>query len=314
MRIFIDDSGRRCYKITKESVFVEEFSVNRNSIKINFSKKYCRTSAELLDSGGFHRILELYLKKLYRKNTEIYRYIASKFTNAGSRVSGERAAASIAKNVIELFKLLIVFDLEEVKKYDSTNIFSRKDLLLEFVEDLYNFWRSFERYALIINKDKETAVQQTNFFSNMSDFTNLVLTTYRKVTETLMLSRFKVYRQLTAGVNIGLTISRTAWNAPVGSCYKKLARIDFVKTVILQPPFFVYTKQNTRKGLFSEVSKNPLEEVEFSAGEWLCYPVKIGDYLAFVYFNIDFMAQGVTLANLFEIASVSEYKNHKPDL
>jgi hypothetical protein len=82
----------------------------------------------------------------------------------------------------------------------------------------------------------------------------------------------------------------------------------------LQPPFFVYTKQNTRKGNFQETFENPIDSIDFDPNEWICFPAKIGSLLAFVYFNINFMAQGVTLANLFELADEKEYKNKKPDL
>ena len=43
-------------------------------------------------------------------------------------------------------------------------------------------------------------------------------------------------------------------------------------------------------------------------------PCKVGKLLCFVYFNTKFMAQGVTLCNLFELADESEYRHNKPDL
>ena len=47
---------------------------------------------------------------------------------------------------------------------------------------------------------------------------------------------------------------------------------------------------------------------------WVCYPAKVGELLAFVYFDINFMAQGVTLCNLFELAKKEEYVDKKPDI
>ncbi|MDR3290352.1 MAG: hypothetical protein LBT02_03670 [Rickettsiales bacterium] len=269
---------------------LEEFLISRKAVITNFSKKYCTTSAELLDSIGFARILNLYLKKMEDKDTEVYKYIKT------------------IDDIKGLLKLLIVFNLEEIKKFHTI----KKDLLLEFVENLYDFWRAFERYAVIVNKDTDSAIQQTSFISSMENFTNLVLATYRKIEETLMQNTNNVYRQLNAGVNVGTVISRTHTNLPVE--YQTLSRIDFIKKIIIQPPFFVYTKQNTRKGIFNEVFENPIEKAKFDNNKWLCYPVKIGGKIAFVYFNTDFMAQGMSLANLFAMADEVEYKDKKPDL
>jgi hypothetical protein len=266
---------------------LEESLVSGKVIVTNFSKKYCITSTELLDSNLFDRILNLYLIHLSKNNIQIYNYVKT-------------------LNIVETLKLLIVFDSHALK----TEL--NKTLFLEFVENFYDFWRSFERYAIIINKDTSSALQQTNFISSMENFTNLVLETYRKIEENLMGHMNNVYRQLNAGVNLGVVISRTDWVFP--DEYKNLSRIDFVKKVILQPPFFVYTKQNKRTGTFNEVFKNPIENLQFDCNEWLCFPVKIGNMLSFVYFHSDFMAQGLSLSNLFQMADEHEYKNKKPDL
>jgi hypothetical protein len=269
---------------------LEEFLIGGKVAVANFSKKYCTTSAELLDSYGFERVLNLYLKKLEKKDNDVYKYIKT------------------IDDIKKLLKFLIVFDLAEVQKLHKIN----KELLLEFVEDFYDFWRIFERYAIVINKDDGTAIQQINFIRSMEEFTELVLATYRKIEETLMQTTNNVYRQLNAGVNVGAVISRTPTKLPTE--YENLSRIDFIKKIIIQPPFFVYTKQNTRKGTFNEVFENPVENLKFDNNKWLCYPAKIGSQLAFVYFNTDFMAQGMSLANLFKMADEYEYKDKKPDL
>ena len=48
--------------------------------------------------------------------------------------------------------------------------------------------------------------------------------------------------------------------------------------------------------------------------DWFVYPAKVGDLLTFVFFHKDFMAHGLTLANLFELAKESEYIGKKPDM
>ena len=281
----------------------QEFSINRNSIMLNFTAKYCTTSDELLSSVGFRKILNSYVLKITKKDTEVYRHLKA--------LAGE---ADITEEVTHLFKLLIVFDIEALEKLDERYItfFSNREIVIEFIEGLYSYWRRFERYAIIRNKKFEAGLQNANFFNSMNNFTNLVLTTYRKIEETVMGTKHRVYRQLPAGANLGIIVSNVNWNIPKE--YYALEKVNFINSVILQPPFITYPKQNTRKGIFKEVNENPIEGMYLNSEDWLCYPAKVGSLLAFIYFNKDFMAQGVTLANLFELAQEEEYANKKPDI
>lgn len=281
----------------------QEFSINRNSVTLNFTSKYCTTSDELLSSIGFRKILNSYLIKIGKKDTEVYKHLKA--------MAGDK---DIADEVIHLFKLLIVFDIDSVEKMEEKYkfFFTKLDVVQEFVEELYNYWRHFERYAIIRNKKFENGLQNANFFNSMNNFTNLVLATYRKIEETVMKTKNRVYRQLPAGVNLGVIVSNVNWSMPKE--YYPLEKVNFINSVILQPPFITYPKQNTRKGVFKEVNENPIEGMYLNSEDWLCYPAKVGSLLAFIYFNKDFMAQGVTLSNLFELAEEEEYVNKKPDI
>ncbi len=281
----------------------QEFSINRNSVMLNFTAKYCTSSDELLSSVGFRKILNSYILRITKKDTEVFKLLKA--------LAGEN---DITEEVTHLFKLLIVFDIASIEKLDPKYeaFFSDKDLVVEFIEELYSYWRRFERYAIIRNKKFEAGLQNANFFNSMNNFTNLVLATYRKIEETVMETKHRVYRQLPAGANLGIIVSNVNWNIPKE--YYALEKVNFINSVILQPPFITYPKQNTRKGVFKEVNENPIEGMYLNSEDWLCYPAKVGSLLAFIYFNKDFMAQGVTLANLFELAEEEEYANKKPDI
>jgi energy-coupling factor transporter ATP-binding protein EcfA2 len=121
-----------------------------------------------------------------------------------------------------------------------------------------------------------------------------------------------VYRQLTAGINAGLVLSRL--NNELPEEYEKLNDIHFITQIVLAPPFIIYPKKNTRSGLFEEVSFNPLDNIQVEKDHFFCYPAKVGESLTFVYFHRDFMNHGVSLCNLFELAKPEEYKNKKPDI
>ncbi len=42
----------------------QEATINRNSITVNFTIKYCNNAESLLDSDGFKRIMTAFLEKL----------------------------------------------------------------------------------------------------------------------------------------------------------------------------------------------------------------------------------------------------------
>ena len=130
--------------------------------------------------------------------------------------------------------------------------------------------------------------------------------------ETALGNKNNVYRQITAGVNAGLVLTNFRTNLPYE--YRCLDDIPFIEEVIIHPPFIAYSKRNKRDGVFPEINYNPIEDHKFDPEQWFCYPAKIGSLLAFVYFNVKFMAQGVALCNLFELANENEYRGRKPDL
>ena len=85
-------------------------------------------------------------------------------------------------------------------------------------------------------------------------------------------------------------------------------------TISLETPFISYPKKNTRSGSFEEIFENPLLNCEIESENWFCYPAKVGELLAFIYFHRDFMANGIALSNLFEMAHRDEYIGVKPDI
>lgn len=144
-----------------------------------------------------------------------------------------------------------------------------------------------------------------------SDFRDLVLRTYRSC-ETSLGFKNLVYRQIIAGVNVGLNLTEQELSLP--DKYAALKNIPVIDRVNITPPFIVNSKQHKRSGVFDEIYENPLNGKTFDSDEWFCYPAKVGTLLIFVYFNIGFMSQGVSLSNLFEMADKSEYIGRKPDL
>lgn len=279
----------------------KEFSLSRGSAMINFTMKYCNTADSLLDSLGFKKILSAYINKIEQRDAPVYRYFIERANNDKEL---------LISNLVKVFKLLVVLDVDDIKTY--AYFFDEKDLFIELIEGVYSYWRKLERYAIVRNARKGEGLQNVSFVEASNNFSTLVISTYRKIEETVMGYKHRVYRQLNAGANAGVILNDTRWDCPEE--YAFLKRVPFIESIILNPPFITYPKKNTRKGFFQEVGKNPLTDCLINEENWFCYPAKVGEFLAYVYFHKDFMSQGVSMCNLFELAKEEEYSNKKPDI
>lgn len=284
----------------------KEFSLSNDKVMMNFTAKYCKTHEELLTSKGFRVVLLSYLKTIKKKRSNLYKYVEVSLTN----IEEEKLACDI----INVIKLLLVMDRNSIMELsDKYDIFLKdKDRVVTFIEGLYGFWRKLERYTIIHNRRKDDGLENQSFIDANSKFSDLVLLTYRKIEENIEGHKPKVYRQLPAGANVGLIVNNMNLGQPEG--YECLKDIPFIDTVIIDPPFIIYPKKNTRDGVFNEVFENPLKNCKLNSDHWLCYPIKVGSLLAYIYFHRDFMNHGISLCNLFEMATKEEYENMKPDI
>lgn len=282
----------------------KSFALSKSNAVLNFTKYYCTTRIELLESRAFFEILQVHYEYIKRKGKPLY--YSLKEINEDEN--------ELLLDLLTMFKLLLVVDLEEVRNIDRKyhKYVDNKGIVLEFVETLYNYWRSLERYALIFNSKQQKGFQNSQFIESHNDFENLVLDTYRAVSERIMEKKNRVYRQLIAGVNAGIILNEYKLPFEKG-IYEILKPIPVIESIILHPPFITYPKRNTRDGIFEEVKENPLKGVALDKNDFLCYPARVGKYYALIYFHKDFMSMGVTLANLFELAEVDYVNSHKPD-
>lgn len=283
----------------------KEFSLSNDKVMINFTAKYCNSPEKLLESDGFRRVFNAYLKKIKKKKSNIYKYLIQNATTENE---------DLDVFIIHLFKLLSVLSVDEIinlnTKYSS--FINNKDRLVDFIEDFYGFWRKLERYTVIQNNKINEGLEKTRFVEANNDFSMLILNLYRKIEENIVGHKPKVYRQLPAGGNAGLIVNNVSWPMPSG--YELLKDIPFIDSIILDLPYISYPKKNTRDGIFKECFENPLINCTLTTDHWFCYPAKVGSLLAFIYIHRDFMAHAITLCNLFEMAREKEYRGIKPDI
>ncbi|WP_108822243.1 phosphoenolpyruvate carboxykinase [Dysgonomonas sp. Marseille-P4361] len=284
---------------------LHEFTLSRERAMINFTLKYCDTTQKLLNSYGFRRVVESFVKQVLEKDEGvIYDYYVDHFGDEDK----------VVDSFIEVLKLLTVFNMEEIVAVDSkySRYFEDKDLFIEVTELLFTYWKRLERYTIVRNNRLGNGLQNARFIQANEMFNDLLLSTGRRVQATVNGYSTRIFRQSVAGGNAGLTLNDVNWNCPIE--YKGLASIPFISTVLFQPPYITYTKRNTRDGVFQEHKQNPLLNIVLNEDDWFVFPAKVGNMLTFVYFHKDFMAHGIGLANLFEIATETEYVGKKPDM
>lgn len=282
----------------------KEFSLSNGKAMINFTAKYCDSAETLLNSSGFKTVLDAYIKKIGKAETNVYKYLKNSLKDEND----------CSDSIIDTFKLLMVMKASEVRRLNTVYnyLLEDKDMFTAFIEGLYNFWRKLERYTIVQNEKLGNGLQNVSFISANNDFSTLILNVYRTVEENVSDEKPRIYRQLPAGGNAGLILNSVPWPCPHG--YESLINIPFIESIMLDPPFITYPKKNKRDGIFTETYENPLADSKINPDHWFCYPAKVGTLLAYIYFHRDFMAHGVTLCNLFELAAENEYKEKKPDI
>ncbi|KRM61582.1 hypothetical protein FC26_GL001657 [Paucilactobacillus vaccinostercus DSM 20634] len=182
--------------------------------------------------------------------------------------------------------------------------------LLASIEQFYSFYRSFLRVSVINAASNQVVASE--FLTVDDRFNDLVRTLYRNVEEKLQNSSNHIYRQVNAGTNASIMTRTVQWDTP--KAYSSLISIPFLDKIMLCPPLMMHTQSNKRKGLFTAVDYNPITHFSEASEDWYCYPAKVGESLAFIYFHKDYLVNGLSLANLFELAQPQDIQDHKPDL
>ncbi len=280
-----------------------EFVTGQRQVIINFSEKFCKTEVEVLDSACFKEVWKKYLKNIYNKEKKNALQVLAIFPDP-------------VTDFIKLFKLLLNFKIEEIKLINPfyKMVLDKADEVYNLVENFYDYWRKLERYAVLFSKNNIDGVESSSFIVAQSQFNSVILKLYRTICEKVFGSKFSIYRQLPAGVNAALMISKHTW-MDKESPYAFLAKSEAIEQILIRPPFISYSKKNKRTGIYQEVYENPIYRFKdkFKATEYYCYSARVGSALTYVYFHRDYLAHGITLCNLFEFVPLSACSGMKPD-
>lgn len=263
---------------------------------IRLRDRVCETPEELLSSDLFREVVDRFVQELARQDSPLLGLFAPG--------DPKPATASDVDDLIAILQLLAKIPLEwAAKLFEDQRRFAEQPVLLyTFVEELYDYWREFERFIVCDSEgDVLDKRPYRTFNATIESLTHLVRGVYRDIQENISGKHPRIYRQVRAGAEIA-TIALPKSFPAMGSYLEKLDGIPVIRQILLLPPLLLNPPMNKRSGEFVRVAQNPLDLVELDAKEWLCYPARVGSLLILVYFHEKFFELGFTLGNLLELA------------
>ncbi len=259
----------------------------------------CASTREVVESQAFERVVELYLTHLQAHDAPLPAELGVDPSDAAQRAT-----------LVDLLRLLSHNPLERIARtrHDRELLLERRNALHRFVEGLYDFWRGFDRFlvdhaaAAPGPGASHGAVAYRTFNAGLESLAAQIRDLYRDVAENVTAAHPHIYRQVHAGAELGASVAPRQWPAPV-DFRRQLEGIPFVRRVLMYPPLILDPPANTRTGSFREVGENPLAGMRLDPERWVCYPAVVGRLVVFVYIEQRFFGLGLSLANLFELAS-----------
>lgn len=296
------------------------------------NKALCHNSDDLFDSEIFNRIIRLYIDRLadkqsmlldiFGKNEETILSKIKKLIPLKKDTGYDKNQAYTKREIseekikllVETFRFLAKLRYENVPGVvkGSETIIRDNALLLEFLDRLYYFWMSYDRFMIYNTNDTDDKIRTRAIIDDIIErLNNVVKNTYRDIKENLAEDEPRTYRQTRAGVDI-TAITRKYEGLMNFGHYRKFDGVPVIRKIILAPPLILNPSMNKRTGSFEKIGTNPFSLFEIEKENWLCYPAKAGPLLIFIYFHKIFIDHGMSLCNLFELADDEDMKR-KPD-
>ena len=283
-----------------------QFKFVGHQVILRIRNRVCETADELFASELFREVLRHFVKELLRKDSPLLSIF--------ELPAGQTVSESDLDQLTHVLQLLAKMPLDYVTRLvEEDHRFVRQpDILSNFVEQLYDYWREFERFIVCDSEgDALDKRPYRTFNETIETLTHLVRSVYRDVQENISGRHPQIYRQVTAGAEVAVIALPKLIPQPSECCHK-LDGIGIIRQVLMYPPLLIQPPTNKRTGQFVRVQHNPLDDLQVDPNQWLCYPAKVGTLLILIYFHEEFYELGFALSNLFELAE-DEVLNRKAD-
>ncbi|MBN1857372.1 MAG: phosphoenolpyruvate carboxykinase [Dehalococcoidia bacterium] len=282
-------------------------TIEKQQVVLHTEGQLCQDKQELLGSRVFERIVAGYCDRLSERRSPLFESIME-VCHAGEGW----------KEIVLLLRALSDKSLDEVvsimPQWSPLTQGKGRATLHTFVEGLYDYWRSFDRYLVLHSEPGPSSFDQRpyrSFNSTVENLTHVVRAAYRDLCENITGDHPRIYRQVRAGCEVALIATRQKLKLP-GDYGRLLAKVSVVRQAWIAPPLIIDPPMNKREGQFQRVEENPLDGVNLNPEEWVCFPAQVGPLVILVYFHQEFMGLGCALANLFELADDAQVRA-KPD-
>lgn len=282
------------------------------SIVVHMTGALCTQPAQLFQTHHAVGLVQRFLDRL-RNRESGHLALFEGLATEGTAAEPSEAALALTR-VLALLADLTPEEIR-VKAPDVASLVADPQCLAELVEQLYDFWRSRERYLIFeggADQSRDRALKgHMSFIHSNQDLNDLVRQAYRQIERNLRGYWPRVYRQVPAGANMSLLIDRVDWPCPNGP-YQQLRHIRMVRLALMAPPVVLYPCSNRRQGQFELVAVNPLERVALNPDDWLCVPLRVGQLCMLLAVDRDFLGHAICLLNLYELSGHHEARA-KPD-
>lgn len=274
-----------------------------NKAVLNIRERMCETSEELFESEKFRAVIDHFIIYLKLKNSPLLGIFENGYSDE-----------SAVDDLVKTLSLLVKYERNVVPHIFDRSLIFLKDpqLLNEFVENVYDYWRHFDRFLINDSEgDRLDKRPYRTFNETIEHLTHLIRTVYRHIQENITGSHPTVYRQVPAGAEMAV-ISLPKEITWADSRYKKLNNVPVIRQILIYPPLVIQQPMNKRTGHFKRICENPVDMVDLSSEDWLCYPAKVGKFTIMVYFHLNFFDLGLSMCNLFQLAEDADLEK-KPD-
>ena len=280
-----------------------EYEFNGNKVIIRIKGRICENSDELILSKLFLAVLKRCIEDLQKRGSELLAIFKS-------RNITDDDIQMLVQTLFYLTKMK--GDLVPNVVAGSDAFFRDKMLFNDFIENLYNYWRNYDRFIVCSTESADVEQRPYRIFNEtIEHLTHLVRATYRDIEENITGTHPNIYRQIRAGAEVAAIATPAKIRFP-SKIYEKLGQVSVIRQVLMYPPLIFNPPMNKRTGAFERVAQNPIEKLTIKKKEWICYPAKVGPLLILIYFHNQFAELGYSLANLFQLASEKDLEA-KPD-
>ena len=283
-------------RTTINDQYLRELHFDGSQIILHTDGILCGTTAEVISSRAFQAVLNMFLDHLIAKEDPILDDLAPDIGSDAGRAE-----------FLTLLRYLSETPLvHAVKVMPAARAYAENPRSLHaFMEKFYDFWRSFDRYLICHSEQGPQShdVRPYRTFTVTAErLKDLTRGLYRDICENITGDHCRIYRQVSAGADVGLIAVQKKWK-PRNAADEALTGIPFIRQVLINPPLIIDPPENRRTGQFLRIGTDPLQGLLLEEGKWLCYPAQVGPVVVFIYFHRMFMGLGCSLANLFELAT-----------